>query len=29
MYGRIKCEGNYGGYNKPEGRNGCYHYKRK
>lgn len=28
-YGRIKCDGRYGGYNKPEDRNGCFHYKRK
>lgn len=27
-YGRIKCDGKYGGYNKPEDRNGCFHYKR-
>ncbi|MCC8130399.1 MAG: hypothetical protein LUC38_03355 [Oscillospiraceae bacterium] len=26
-YGRIKCEGPYGGYNRPEDRNGCFHYK--
>lgn len=27
-YGRVKCNGRYGGYNKPEDRNGCNHYKR-
>ncbi len=27
-YGRVKCEGGYGGYNKPEDRNGCFHYKK-
>ena len=26
-YGRVKCEGGYGGYNKPEDRNGCFHWK--
>lgn len=26
-YGRIKCNGPYGGYNKPSDRNGCFHYK--
>lgn len=28
-YGRVKCEGGYGGYNKPEDRNGCFHWKGK
>ncbi len=28
-YGRVKCNGSYGGYNKPEDRNGCIHYKNK
>lgn len=28
-YGRVKCEGGYGGYNRPEDRNGCYHYEKK
>ena len=27
--GRVKCQGGYGGYNHPENRNGCFHYKRK
>ncbi len=26
-YGRVKCDGNYGGYNKPSDRNGCFYYK--
>lgn len=26
-YGRVYCRGSYGGYNKPEDRNGCFHYK--
>ncbi len=26
--GRVKCDGNYGGYNHPEDRNGCFHYVR-
>lgn len=26
-YGRVRCIGNYGGYNKPTDRNGCFHYK--
>ena len=29
QYGRVKCEGNYGGYNRPEDRNGCFHYECK
>lgn len=28
-YGRVKCDGGYGGYNKPEDRNGCFHWERK
>lgn len=28
-YGRVKCEGGYGGYNNPDDRNGCFHYERK
>lgn len=28
-YGRVKCDGPYGGYNKPEDRNGCFYYERK
>ncbi len=28
-YGRVKCQGSYGGYNKPEDRNGCIHHVRK
>lgn len=28
-YGRVKCEGRYGGYNKPEDRNGCFYYERR
>lgn len=26
-YGRVRCEGGYGGYNYPHDRNGCFHYK--
>lgn len=26
---RVRCEGPYGGYNKPSERNGCIHYKRE
>lgn len=26
-YGRVYCRVSYGGYNKPEDRNGCFHYK--
>lgn len=26
--GRVKCIGEYGGYNRPEDRNGCFHYER-
>lgn len=26
-YGRVYCRGSYGGYNKPEDRNGCFHYR--
>ena len=25
--GRVRCEGGYGGYNHPENRNGCFHWK--
>ncbi len=25
-YGRVYCQGPYGGYNKPSDRNGCFHY---
>lgn len=28
QFGRVKCEGKYGGYNKPEDRNGCFYYER-
>lgn len=27
-YGRVYCRGNYGGYNYPKDRSGCFHYKR-
>lgn len=27
-YGRVRCNGPYGGYNKPSDRNGCFHYKK-
>lgn len=27
-YGRVKCQGPYGGYNDPDKRNGCFHYKK-
>ncbi|MBP3938138.1 MAG: hypothetical protein IK955_01895 [Clostridia bacterium] len=26
-YGRVKCDGGYGGYNRPEDRNGCFYWK--
>lgn len=26
-YGRVRCEGGYGGYNRPDDRNGCFHWK--
>lgn len=26
-YGRVKCNGPYGGYNEPPKRNGCFYYK--
>ena len=26
-YGRVYCRGGYGGYNRPEDRNGCLYYK--
>ncbi len=25
--GEVYCDGGYGGYNRPENRNGCFHYK--
>lgn len=25
--GRVHCDGPYGGYNFPENRNGCFHWK--
>lgn len=25
-YGRVYCDGPYGGYNDPRDRNGCIHY---
>lgn len=28
-YGRVKCEGGYGGYNNPDDRNGCFYYEKK
>ena len=28
-YGRVKCEGGYGGYNRPGDRNGCFHYEQR
>lgn len=27
--GSVYCRGNYGGYNKPGNRNGCFHYKQR
>ena len=27
-YGQVKCQGPYGGYNNPDKRNGCIHYKK-
>ncbi len=27
-YGRVKCQGAYGGYNDPDKRNGCIHHKK-
>lgn len=27
--GRVKCEGGYGGYNRPEDRNGCLYHEEK
>lgn len=27
-YGRVRCDGPYGGYNRPRDRNGCFHYKK-
>lgn len=29
QHGRVRCEGPYGGYNKPSDRNGCFYYERK
>ena len=29
QYGRVKCNGGYGGYNDPSNRNGCFHYVKK
>ncbi len=26
--GSVYCRGPYGGYNKPENRNGCFHHKQ-
>ncbi len=26
-YGRVYCQGGYGGYNDPDKRNGCFHWK--
>ncbi len=26
-YGRVRCEGGYGGYNHPHDRNGCFHWR--
>ena len=28
-YGRVRCNGGYGGYNNPQDRNGCFHYVRR
>lgn len=28
-YGRVRCNGSYGGYNNPQDRNGCFHWARK
>ncbi|MBQ8540090.1 MAG: hypothetical protein IJ435_01315 [Clostridia bacterium] len=27
--GRVRCEGDYGGYNKPSDRNGCFYYEKE
>ncbi len=27
--GRVHCDGDYGGYNYPENRNGCFHWKEE
>ncbi|MDO4470810.1 MAG: hypothetical protein Q4C84_13295 [Bacillota bacterium] len=27
-YGRVHCDGPYGGYNRPSDRNGCFYYKK-
>ena len=26
-YGRVHCDGGYGGYNRPSDKNGCFHWK--
>lgn len=26
-YGRVHCDGGYGGYNHPNDRNGCFHWR--
>lgn len=26
-YGRVHCDGPYGGYNRPTDRNGCWHWR--
>lgn len=28
-YGRVRCNGGYGGYNNPNDRNGCFHWKQE
>ena len=28
QYGRVHCEGEYGGYNRPTDRNGCFYFKK-
>ena len=28
-YGRVRCNGGYGGYKNPQDRNGCFHWARK
>ncbi len=27
-YGRVYCDGGYGGYNRPSDRNGCFYYRQ-
>lgn len=27
QYGRVHCDGGYGGYNNPSDRNGCFYWK--